>query len=430
MSQSPKTPPTAVMAKVFITYRREETAAHAGRLYDAMVGQYGERNVFMDVELAPGVDFIEQITGAVAACHVLIVVMGPRWATVENEDGTPRIADPDDFVRLEVETALQRPGVTPIPVLVAGARMPNRDDLPVGLRAITRRNALELSDQRWHYDVGRLISTLDELLAETTLESLPAISGHEAAPPASAAPSSGEAKPAGGLRRPRWAALGAIAIAAIVAVVALATRPGDSSPPVEPSSSAARSASTPASFSTADLQNLVLPMTAPPGDLQPNLEGDPYDKSGPAEGPSGVAQQLGADPDEMPRGEQASYQNVFTARSEHSKPYWYSKSTAVVFDDAKAAQRVLVIAEANNPGESIAAKGLGDDQWAITLPETAPANFNGSWEGKSYLYIWRTGNLLQVFDLVLSGRDVSEAAARSYADKMDARTEAATPTGR
>jgi hypothetical protein len=426
VSQGPKPPPTVVQAKVFITYRREETAAHAGRLYDAMVAQYGERNVFMDVELAPGVDFIEQITGAVAACHVLIVVMGPRWATVENEDGTPRIADPDDFVRLEVETALQRPGVTPIPVLVAGARMPNRDDLPVGLRAITRRNALELSDQRWHYDVGRLITTLDELLAETTLASLPAISGLKAAPPASAAPTSGETKPAGGPRRLRWAALGAIAIAAIVAVVVLATRPGDSSPPAASSSSAARSASAPASFATADLQNLVLPTTAPPGDLQPNLTGDPYDKSGPSEGPSGVAQQLGADPDDMPGGSQASYQNVFTARSEHSKPYWYSKSIAVVFADAEAAQRALVVAEANNPGKSIAAQGLGDDQWAVTLPETAPASFKGSWEGNRYLYVWRTGNLLQVFDLVLSGRDVSEATARSFADKMDARTESGT----
>jgi TIR domain len=154
--------------KVFITYRREETSAYAGRLYDAMVARFGEDNVFMDVDMAPGVDFVERIKEAVAACHVLIVVMGPRWATVENEDGRPRIADPEDFVRLEVETALRRPDVTPIPVLVGGARMPNREDLPPEVRPITRRNALELSDQRWRYDVGRLVSTLDDLLAELT----------------------------------------------------------------------------------------------------------------------------------------------------------------------------------------------------------------------------------------------------------------------
>ena len=75
------------------------------------------------------------------------------------------IADPEDFVRLEVETGLRRPEVTPIPVLVAGARMPNRQDLPPEVQAITRRNALELSDYRWRADIGLLISRLDELLA-------------------------------------------------------------------------------------------------------------------------------------------------------------------------------------------------------------------------------------------------------------------------
>ena len=167
MSAGPKESRSEPGPKVFITYRREETGAHAGRLYDAMVARFGEANVFMDVDMAPGVDFVERITEAVAACHVLIVVMGPRWATVEDERGTARLADPEDFVRLEVETALRRPDVTPIPVLVAGARMPNPEDLPPEVRAITRRNALELGDQRWRYDVGRLISALDELLAES-----------------------------------------------------------------------------------------------------------------------------------------------------------------------------------------------------------------------------------------------------------------------
>ena len=151
--------------KLFITYRREDTSAHAGRLYDAMVARFGEENVFMDVDMAPGVDFVERITEAVGACQVLLVVMGPTWATAEDEQGRARLADPEDFVRLEVETALRRDDVTPIPVLVSGARMPNREELPSELRPITRRNALELGDQRWRYDVGRLMSTLDELLA-------------------------------------------------------------------------------------------------------------------------------------------------------------------------------------------------------------------------------------------------------------------------
>ena len=78
--------------KVFISYRREETSAYAGRLYDSMAAEFGDANVFMDVDLAPGIDFVERITDAVSACHVLIVVMGPRWATLTDEDGAVRIA--------------------------------------------------------------------------------------------------------------------------------------------------------------------------------------------------------------------------------------------------------------------------------------------------------------------------------------------------
>ncbi len=165
---APGSPTSSSAQKVFICYRREETAAHAGRLYDAMVARFGERNVFMDVDIAPGVDFVERITEVVSRCLVLIVVMGPNWASVKDEDGNPRIADPDDFVRLEVETGLRRSDVTPIPVLVSGARMPRREDIPPELQPIARRNALELSDARWGYDVGRLNTRLDELLGETS----------------------------------------------------------------------------------------------------------------------------------------------------------------------------------------------------------------------------------------------------------------------
>lgn len=155
--------------KLFISYRREESAGHAGRLYDSVVARFGERNVFVDVDVPPGIDFVQRIQEAIGACRVLLVMMGPRWATLsEGEKAGARIADPDDFVRLEVETALDRPDVTVIPVLVAGAEMPDPDDLPDGLRALTRRNALELSDMRWRYDIGRLIATLEELLAGTS----------------------------------------------------------------------------------------------------------------------------------------------------------------------------------------------------------------------------------------------------------------------
>ncbi len=164
MSARPAAPPRQAQ-QVFVCYRREETAAHAGRVYDAMVSRFGERNVFMDIDMEPGVDFAERITEVVSGCVALIVVIGPSWADVADADGTRRLDDPDDFVRLEVETALKHDAHV-IPTLVHGARMPRREDLPPGLKPLARRNALELSDARWGYDVGRLLSALDERVTD------------------------------------------------------------------------------------------------------------------------------------------------------------------------------------------------------------------------------------------------------------------------
>src|SRR4051794_33883993 len=145
--------------KVFISYRREDTAGHAGRLFDAIVARFGDHHVFMDVDLAPGVDFANRITEAIGGSDVLLVIIGPRWASVAREGSEPRLSDPRDYVRLEVETALARPDMKVIPVLVAGAQMPGGDEVPDSLQPLRRRNALELSDARWRYDVGRLVRT-------------------------------------------------------------------------------------------------------------------------------------------------------------------------------------------------------------------------------------------------------------------------------
>jgi hypothetical protein len=169
MSMGVGGPASAPAPRVFISYRREETAGHAGRLYDAMVTSFGEGNVFMDIDMAPGIDFVERITEAVSACRVLLVIMGPRWATLSDGKESARIAEPEDFVRLEVETALRNPEVTVIPVLVAGARMPDPTELPEGIRPLGRHNAIELSDQRWRYDVGRLVSALEGQFSEAVV---------------------------------------------------------------------------------------------------------------------------------------------------------------------------------------------------------------------------------------------------------------------
>lgn len=156
-------PPTAAQ-QVFISYRREESAAYAGRIYDAMVARFGEENVFMDVEMPPGVDFVERIDEVLSGCAALIVVIGPSWHEVAGADGRPRLRDPGDFVLREVAAALRRADVKVIPALVGGAAMPQTAQLPEELHALTRRNALELSHGRWRYDIGRLNEVVDGLI--------------------------------------------------------------------------------------------------------------------------------------------------------------------------------------------------------------------------------------------------------------------------
>src|SRR5215203_4276625 len=95
-------------ANIFINYRREDSAGHAGRLFDALSSGFSGR-LFMDVDtLEPGVDFVDAINNAVGACEVLLVVIGQEWLTIKDKSGLRRLDDPADFVRLEVESALER----------------------------------------------------------------------------------------------------------------------------------------------------------------------------------------------------------------------------------------------------------------------------------------------------------------------------------
>lgn len=152
-------------ANVFINYRREDSAGHAGRLYDALSRHFPGR-LFMDIDtLAPGVDFVDAIEQAVDSCEVLIVIIGREWLSVKNKAGRRRLDDPGDFVRLEVESALARK-IRVIPVLVQDTPMPGVEDLPPSLGSLARRNAIELSDARWAYDVDRLVRTIREILRE------------------------------------------------------------------------------------------------------------------------------------------------------------------------------------------------------------------------------------------------------------------------
>lgn len=145
------------MSKIFISYRREDSAGYSGRLADRLALTFGDRQIFRDFEdINPGQNFAESIQAGLSGADVFLVVIGPRWLQVTDHNGRRRLDNAEDFVRLEIETALQR-DIQIIPILVNGAKMPRTADLPTSLTTLIYRQALELSDSRWEQDVGKLI---------------------------------------------------------------------------------------------------------------------------------------------------------------------------------------------------------------------------------------------------------------------------------
>jgi TIR domain len=153
-------------ARVFINYRRGDTQAEAGRLYDWLRhdwAQQGEHHVFKDIDsIRGGQDFREAIEDALDRADVVIALIGTRWLKVRDAKRRPRLEDPADWVRLELQRALERDDVVVIPVLVEGAEMPRVDEVPAALQALVYRHALMLTDARWKTDVEKLVREIDE----------------------------------------------------------------------------------------------------------------------------------------------------------------------------------------------------------------------------------------------------------------------------
>jgi hypothetical protein len=149
-----------VLGGVFISYRRDDSGGFAGRIYDRLTIKLGRESVFFDVDnIAPGLNFFDVLSERVAKCDALVAVIGRNWISSANKDNRRRLDDPNDFVRIEIEAALER-GVRVIPVLVDGATMPNPDDLPESLKKLARRQGIEISLTRFDSDVERLTRAL------------------------------------------------------------------------------------------------------------------------------------------------------------------------------------------------------------------------------------------------------------------------------
>ena len=149
---------------IFISYRRKESLAETRAVYERLRGEFGSDNVFIDLEgLDYGVDFVEVLDEQLENCRVMLALIGPDWMGGNAATGR-RLDDENDFVRVELRTALAR-AIRVVPVLINGAVMPRSDELPDDLRSLVRRHALELDLRRFDGDIGRLVFALRKIMA-------------------------------------------------------------------------------------------------------------------------------------------------------------------------------------------------------------------------------------------------------------------------
>jgi TIR domain len=152
---------------LFISYRRSDTAAFAGRLYDRFADHFGEDRVFIDVSsIEPGLDFRYAITAAISSCEIVLVLIGPDWLSSSAEDGFRRLNDPADVVRVEIEAALNSPARV-IPILIGQTQMPDAQDLPRSLQRLLHLNAFRLDHENFRPEAERLIRQVSKLLGDS-----------------------------------------------------------------------------------------------------------------------------------------------------------------------------------------------------------------------------------------------------------------------
>jgi hypothetical protein len=150
------------MPKIAISYRRSDSDV-TGRIFDRVAERYGKDSVFRDIDSIPfGSDFRKVVNDALQDADALIAIVGPNWRGGESLESA-KINNDSDFVRTEIETALQR-DIPVIPVLVDGAHMPEAAELPESLRQFSFRNAAIIdSGRNFDTDVERLLRSMDRL---------------------------------------------------------------------------------------------------------------------------------------------------------------------------------------------------------------------------------------------------------------------------
>jgi hypothetical protein len=162
-----------VLGGVFISYRRDDSSGFARGIYDRLAKRLGRKSVFFDVDnIELGEDFVDVLSERVGKCDALVAVIGTSWSSSADTRNQRRLDHPHDFVRIEIEAALER-GIRVIPVLVDGASMPRPEDLPDSLKKLARRQGIEVSHTHFDSDVRKLtraLSLVEELSKRSEAE--------------------------------------------------------------------------------------------------------------------------------------------------------------------------------------------------------------------------------------------------------------------
>jgi hypothetical protein len=150
---------------IFVSYRRQDTQSATGRLCDKLQAHFGAEQVFHDIEsIEPGSSFPAIIASKIADSSIVLVMIGRHWLDSAGNDGRSRLFEPDDYLRLEIATALQH-DIPVIPVLVEGAAMPQASALPNSIAGVSTRQAHEITEQRWQYDSDLLVKEIERFVA-------------------------------------------------------------------------------------------------------------------------------------------------------------------------------------------------------------------------------------------------------------------------
>lgn len=137
------------MHAIFISYRQDGSRGWAAYLHELLQRAFGSSQVFLDNEDLRSGDWQQQLDAALAQCQAFVLIIGSQWLQSAGADGQPRLLDPADVHRGEIEAALAREGVSVIPLLVDGARMPAQRELPTSIARLALCQALDLPGGGW-----------------------------------------------------------------------------------------------------------------------------------------------------------------------------------------------------------------------------------------------------------------------------------------